>query len=153
MAKTKVNATEVDAYIFIKENLKELGWDVRNPSRHQSGQVYTQNECLSHPEIKATLVLQKPENVVKITDTVFWVIEAKREHRQLEQALQTELPAQCCDERGKQNAGRHRQSKTQPGGGGGTRTAHSWLFLATFPPLSRKVRRGGRKKQTHKEQR
>ena len=44
MAKTKVNATEVDAYIFIKENLKELGWDVRNPSRHQSGQVYTQNE-------------------------------------------------------------------------------------------------------------
>ena len=87
MAKTKVNSTEVDAYIFIKENLKELGWDVRNPSRHQSGQVYTQNECLSHPEIKATLVLQKPENVVKITDTVFWVIEAKREHRQLEQAL------------------------------------------------------------------
>ena len=24
--------TEVDAYIFIKENLKQLGWDTRSPS-------------------------------------------------------------------------------------------------------------------------
>ena len=40
----KPRDTEVDAYIFIKETLKALGWDVRNPERVPSGQVYTQNE-------------------------------------------------------------------------------------------------------------
>lgn len=80
--------TEVDAYVFIKENLKELGWDVRNPLRVASGQVYTQNECLSEPEIKQCLNLDRPENIVKVTESTLWVIEAKREHRQLDQALE-----------------------------------------------------------------
>ena len=80
--------TEVDAYIFIKENLKELGWDTRNPDRNQGGQVYTQNECLNHPEIASKLGLERPENIVKITDSTFWVIEAKRSHQQLELAVQ-----------------------------------------------------------------
>lgn len=79
--------TEVDAYVFIKENLKELGWDVRNPLRVATGQVYTQNECLSDPEIKKFLNLDRPENIVKISETVHWVIEAKRDHHQLEQAV------------------------------------------------------------------
>lgn len=79
--------TEVDAYLFIKENLKAMGWDVRNPDRFPSGQVYTQNECLGHPEIQKYLKQEKPENVIKLSESAFWVIEAKREHRQLEQAL------------------------------------------------------------------
>ncbi len=79
--------TEVDAYLFIKENLKAMGWDVRNPDRFPSGQVYTQNECLGHPEIQKYLQQEKPENVIKLSESAFWVIEAKREHRQLEQAL------------------------------------------------------------------
>lgn len=79
--------TEVDAYLFIKENLKAMGWDVRNPDRFPSGQVYTQNECLGHPEIQKYLQQEKPENVIKLSESAFWLIEAKREHRQLEQAL------------------------------------------------------------------
>lgn len=81
-------STEVDAYIFIKENLKLMGWDTRNPARTPEGQVYTQNECLSHPEIHHHLGKEKPENIVKVTERVFWVIEAKKHHKQLEQALQ-----------------------------------------------------------------
>jgi len=79
--------TEVDAYVFIKEKLRALEWDSRNPSRISTGQVYTQNECLSHPEIKRLLVLDRPENVVKVTEKIFWIIEAKRSHSQLAQAI------------------------------------------------------------------
>jgi len=86
MSRTPRN-TEVDAYIFIKENLGTLGWDVRNPDRNPDGRVYTQNECLGHPEIQRFLGLNRPENIVKVTDSEFWVIEAKRDHRQLQQAL------------------------------------------------------------------
>jgi len=87
MSRSRRNSSEVDAYIFIKENLKAVGWDVRNPARHPGGQVYTQSECLSHPEMKRYLGLQKPENVVKVSDSILWVIEAKRDQSQLDQAL------------------------------------------------------------------
>ena len=80
-------STEVDAYIFIKENLKALGWDIRNPTRHPTGQVYTQNECHSHEELHRFLGQDTPENVVKVTETKYWVIEAKRTHKQLDQAV------------------------------------------------------------------
>jgi len=83
----RVKNTEVDAYIFIKENLKQLGWDTRNPSRNPSGEVYTQNECLNHDEIKKQLGTKKPENVIKLSETLFWIIEAKRDHKNLDQAL------------------------------------------------------------------
>src|ERR1035438_9637165 len=79
--------TEVDAYIFIKENLKALGWDTRNPARNGSGQVYTQNECLSNPEIKKLLGLERPENIVRINDETLWVIESKRSHAELNSAV------------------------------------------------------------------
>jgi type I restriction enzyme M protein len=80
-------ATEVDAYIFIKRALGLLGWDTRNPERNPAGQVYSQNECLSHPEIKRCLGLNRPENIVKVSETYLWVIEAKRTHGQIEIAL------------------------------------------------------------------
>lgn len=79
--------SEFRAYKFIEDDLKERGWDTRNPSRHDSGQVWTQNECLQHPEIKAQLGLDRPENVVKVREEVLWVIEAKGEHRNLDLAL------------------------------------------------------------------
>jgi type I restriction enzyme M protein len=81
-------ATEVDAYLFIKESLKQRGWDVRNPDRVPGiGQVYTQNECLAHPAISAALRLDRPENIVMVTDRIVWVIEAKRSHQQLDEAV------------------------------------------------------------------
>lgn len=80
-------STEVDVYIFIKENLRTLSWDARNPEKYPAGQVWTQNECLSNAEIKAHLGLDKPENIVKVTDKILWVIEAKRSHGELEKAI------------------------------------------------------------------
>ena len=44
--------TEVDAYVYIKKQLKALGWDTRNPTTNPRGQVWTQNQCLAHPIIK-----------------------------------------------------------------------------------------------------
>ena len=83
----KPQNTEVDAYVYIKQNLKLLGWDIRNPARHLAGQVYTQNECFAHPEIKKVFGLERPENVVKLSESTFWVIEAKRNHKELDRAV------------------------------------------------------------------
>ena len=83
----KARDTEVDAYIFIKENLRALGWDTRNPERSDGGQVYTQNECLANPEIHKLLGLEKPENLVRVNDEILWVIEAKRSHAELNTAI------------------------------------------------------------------
>lgn len=87
MAGQSLKDSEVRAYVFIKENLKALGWDTRNPARHGKGQVYTQAECLQHPEIKRQLDLDRPENIVKVSESVYWVIEAKREHAELDKAV------------------------------------------------------------------
>lgn len=76
--------TEHDAYYFIEENLKSLGWDTRQPPE---GQVYTQNECLNHPEIQKAFGAKHPENIVKISETQYWVIEAKKEHSDLQKAV------------------------------------------------------------------
>lgn len=84
---SKSKATEVDAYAFIKSELKALGWDTRNPTLYPKGQVYTQNQCLSNPEIKKYLDKKRPENIVKATETALWVIEAKSERTAIEQAL------------------------------------------------------------------
>jgi type I restriction enzyme M protein len=81
------SSTEVDAYAFIKSELKALGWDVRNPATNPKGQVYTQNQCLSNPEIKKYLDKKRPENIVKVTETSLWVIEAKSERTAIDQAL------------------------------------------------------------------
>ena len=81
-------ATEVDAYIFIKRKLAELGWNTRNPERNDDGQVWTQNECLSNPYLKKYLNRDRPENIVAVTERFLWVIEAKRSHKQLGQAVE-----------------------------------------------------------------
>lgn len=80
--------SEFNSYTFIKNDLLELGWNTRNPNRDPNGEVYTQQECLDHPAIGEQLGRQKPEYVIKVNENVFWVIEAKAEHRQLEQAFQ-----------------------------------------------------------------
>jgi len=84
----RARSTEVDAYIFIKETLKELGWDTRNPDRFSDGRVYTQNECLEHPPIREALRQDRPENIVKVAETAFWVIEAKKDQRHIAKAVQ-----------------------------------------------------------------
>lgn len=88
MAGKKSHETEVEAYKWIKDRLKALGWDTRNPSRVDTGRVWTQTQCLADPEIKQLFGAKHPENIVKVTETVLWVIEAKHSHSQLEAAYQ-----------------------------------------------------------------
>ncbi len=79
--------SEVEAYQFIRTQLAELGWDVRNPERNAAGEVWTQNQCLSHPELQRCLGSMRPENIVKLSETSVWVIEAKSRRGALQQAL------------------------------------------------------------------
>ena len=61
MVKSKVNPSEVQAYIYISKELTEKkGWT--------KSQIYTQGECLKHPEIKRFLIQTKPENIVEINE-------------------------------------------------------------------------------------
>jgi len=80
-------STEVEAYKFILDQLKEVGWNTKNPSQYPDGQVWTQNQCLRHPEIKKTLGSTRPENIVKLSEKKLWVIEAKSTRAQLAKAL------------------------------------------------------------------
>jgi len=84
----KASPSEVDAYIYTKKELKELGWDIRNPAKIAQGQVYTQNECLSDPEIKQWLDKARPEYIVKVNETTLWVIETKSKRTMIDKALE-----------------------------------------------------------------
>ena len=79
--------SEVDAYSYIKEQLELLGWIVKNPARVSEGEVYKQNESLSNKYLKKVLVRDMPEAVIKLTDFEYWVIESKRDLRDIDQAL------------------------------------------------------------------
>lgn len=83
--KTKV-ISEFQSYTYIKNELKEKGWNVKNPNRDPKGQLYTQQECLGNPEIKSVLGKLKPEYVIKLREDAFWVIEAKPTPDQIELA-------------------------------------------------------------------
>ncbi len=83
----KGHITEKNAYAYINQALKDLGWDTRNPHRHPAGQVYTDNQALEHPELKKGLGKDRPENIVKLTETKFWVIEAKSVRQEIGKAL------------------------------------------------------------------
>lgn len=85
----KPKNSEVDAYSYIKEELEKLGWVVKNPARFDVGEVYKQNEVLSHKELKKMLIRDMPEAVVKLDNSgkIFWVIESKRNKEDLEKAL------------------------------------------------------------------
>ena len=87
MPRANAKDSEAHAHSFINRQLKMLGWDIRNPERVDGGEVWTENECLSNPAIKASLGLERPEKIVKVSNDVLWVIEAKRSHQQLAQAI------------------------------------------------------------------
>ena len=79
--------SEVEAYGFIRDQLRDFGWNVRDPSKIATGQVWTQNQCLAHGHIKAALGLNRPENIVKLSENRLWIIEAKAKRNQLDTAL------------------------------------------------------------------
>jgi len=83
--------SEVEAYDFIRRQLREVGWSVKNPSLGTGGQVWTQNQCFSHPTIKKALGLNRPENIVKLTEQYLWVIEAKAARKDITVAVDEAL--------------------------------------------------------------
>lgn len=83
----KPTETEVEAYAFIRQQLRDLDWVVKDPSKSGYGQVWTQNQCLGDPHMKAAFGLVRPENVVKLSEKFLWVIEAKPIRKELNKAL------------------------------------------------------------------
>ncbi len=89
MAKVKAKATntEVDAYTYIKQELETLGWNVKNPARVPDGEVYKQNEVLANPDFKAMIDKDRPEAVIILNSIDCWVIETKRDKKDIDKAL------------------------------------------------------------------
>jgi len=88
LAAIAVSETEVEAYGFILQQLRDLGWIVKNPNSNTGGQVWTQNQCLGYPPIKEAFGKMRPENIVKIREDCLWIIEAKASRRQLAKAVE-----------------------------------------------------------------
>ncbi len=91
----KPTETEVEAYAFIRHQLCDLGWIVKDPSKGGNGQVWTQNQCLADPHMKAAFGQVRPENVVKLSEKFVWVIEAKAARKELNKALSEATDFYC----------------------------------------------------------
>ena len=83
--------SEYRAYEYIRQVLKDIGWDTGNPGGRNGGDVYTQHEFYNHDSLLTKALVQKtPENVVVIpwdNGSRYWLIEAKREHSDLGKAV------------------------------------------------------------------
>lgn len=88
MPRRRPQDSESHAHQFIKNELRIAGWDVRNPERTDTGQVWTESECLYDPAIREALGRDHPENIVRVNNNTLWVIEAKRSHQGLGAALE-----------------------------------------------------------------
>ena len=79
--------SEVEAYEFIRQQLRDLGWSVKDPTRSPTGRVWTQNQCLADAHLKAALGSTRPENIIKLTERLLWVVEAKASPKDLGRAV------------------------------------------------------------------
>jgi type I restriction enzyme M protein len=80
--------SEYQSYIYIRNELKDRGWNIANPNREASGQLYTQHEYLQNPEIASKWGKLHSEYVVKLAEDKFWVIEAKPRLEEIDKAFQ-----------------------------------------------------------------
>ena len=85
----KPKNSEVDAYSYIRNQLEKLGWVVKNPARVPEGEVYKQNEGLYNLDIKEVLDRDMPEAIIKLNECDLWVIESKRDKKDIDKALDT----------------------------------------------------------------
>lgn len=76
---TIIKKSEVGCYKYILDEIAKKGWDKKA--------VYTQQECLTIEEIKKFLVLDRPENVIKIKEEIFYIIEGKNEKSKIDLAI------------------------------------------------------------------
>jgi type I restriction-modification system DNA methylase subunit len=82
-----VRTSEVLSYRFILNELEALGWNIRNPLSSSGGQVFTQRQCLDDLRIKEQLNQLHPENIIKLSENEFYVIEAKRTREMVDIAI------------------------------------------------------------------
>jgi type I restriction-modification system DNA methylase subunit len=76
----KHSPSEVHAYSYIlNELVSKKGWG--------KNQIYTQQECLTIKPIALALGQSHPENMVKVNETDYYVIEAKNERAKIDVAL------------------------------------------------------------------
>lgn len=74
-----IKKSEVECYKYILDELLTKGW--------MKSQIFTQQECLKILEIQKYLTLDRPDNVIKIKEKIFYIIEGKNEKNKLNQAL------------------------------------------------------------------
>jgi type I restriction enzyme M protein len=80
MLMAKGSPSEVHAYVhIIHELISKKGWDKKD--------IYTQQEALKIKGIGEPLGTAKPENIIKISEGYYYVIEAKNKREKLEQAV------------------------------------------------------------------
>ena len=84
---TRRRISEVASYVWIKNKLRDLGWNTNSPSRDPNGQVYTQQECRDHEALRDSLAGEFPEYIVKLCEDSFWVIEAKSRVENIQTAI------------------------------------------------------------------
>lgn len=84
----KTVRSEFRSYPWISEQLKAKRWNTANPNENPKGEVWSQHECHSHPHLKETLAGAKPEYVIRIDPQSVWVIEAKKDRKDLAIAAQ-----------------------------------------------------------------
>ena len=76
-----IHETEVHAYAYILSELKtKKGW--------AKSQIFTQNEIQRIDEIKKQLELKTPENIVKVNESTYYVIESKSRRNMLNAAIE-----------------------------------------------------------------
>ena len=76
----RAKQSEVHAYVHIIDELtNKKGWDKKD--------IFTQQECLTIKEIARMLGRTHPENIVRINQKTFYVIEAKNERKKVDRAL------------------------------------------------------------------
>jgi len=72
--------SEVHAYVHIATELEDKkGW--------KKGRIFTQQECLNIPQIAEALGATKPENIVKVDEETYYIIEAKNQREKLDIAV------------------------------------------------------------------
>jgi hypothetical protein len=91
----KPKQSEVEAYAFIRQQLHDLGWVVKDPSKAGNGHVWTQNQCLGDAHLKLAFDKVRPENIVKLSEKLVWVIEAKATRKELANALSEATDFYC----------------------------------------------------------
>jgi hypothetical protein len=89
LASNNVLPSEFRAYADTRDDLKSLGWNTASPGEHPQGQVYEQREYRHDGGLAEALGSTAPENVVVVDPLkrIFWAIEVKRNHNDLEKAV------------------------------------------------------------------